>query len=134
MTRWSDDLTKKYQTRRPNKFGAQKVSQGGRTYDSKGEHAFHGMLLLLERAGEIRDIVHHPAAVQLTRYVTYKPDFVWFEIKRQIQVYGEFKGMLGERYRIIKNLWREFGPYPLQEWKRNGERFFMTEEIEGKTE
>lgn len=129
---WHDALSKKHQTRRPNKYGAVKVKDGKNTYDSKGEAEMHGTLKLMEKAGLIKDIVHHPAAVSITRFVKYKPDFIYFEIKRQTFVYVDFKGVMGERFSVICNLWKEFGVLPLQIWKKNGNRMYLHKEIIGK--
>lgn len=124
-------FSKAFQTRRGNKYGAVKVKDGGNTYDSRGEHEMHQTLRLMERAGLIKDIIHHPPAVALTRFVNYRPDFKFYDIKRETFVYVEFKGVIGERYRVIKNLWREFGQVPLQEWHKKGTKLFMTDEIFG---
>lgn len=132
MTSWHESLTKKHQTRKKNKYGAEKIIVGPHTYDSKLEHEMHMTLKLLERSGEIKDIRHHPGAVQLTRFVKYKPDFLIFDIKRNIEIFIESKGFDGERWRVIRNLWREFGPKPLQVWRKSGNRVFMAEEIRGK--
>lgn len=131
MSPWHDELTKKYQTRRGNKYGAQKVTVGRETYDSKGEHEMHGTLTLMERGGLLRDILHHPPAVDITRFVNYKPDFRYFEIKRGTIVYVDFKGLMTERFKVIKNLWKEFGKVPLQIWVKVGGRITMIEEITG---
>lgn len=89
----------------------------------------YAMLQLMVRGGLLKDVVHHPAAVSLTRFVTYKPDFRAHDLKRDILIYIEFKGFLGERFRVIKNLWREFGQTPLQIWMKKNNRIYMAEEI-----
>ena len=43
-----------------NKFGAIKIQIGGISFDSKREAARYQSLLLLERAGEIRNLRPHP--------------------------------------------------------------------------
>lgn len=90
------------------------------------------LLKLMERGKLIKEIVHHPGEVALTRFVSYHPDFRVFDIKRNTIIFIEFKGFYTEVYRIKKNLWREFGPAPLQEWTKKGNRIFLYEEIQGK--
>ncbi len=128
---WHDALSKKHQTRRPHKFGAEKITIGGRTFDSTSEGTFFGLLKLMERGGLIKDPIHHPGRIKLTRFVGIEPDYRWFENKRGIFVFGEYKGHETEGWRIKRNLWREFGEHPLQVWKKEKGRYFMHEELIG---
>lgn len=135
--RWTDalipvDLTKAHQTRRPNKYGAEKVKDGTRTFDSKLEHEMYALLLLMERQKLISNVRHHPAAISLTSRVRFKIDFIVFEKKRQMDIGVEAKGIDNPRWRVIKQLWPDFGPMPMQVWKKAGNRLFMSEEIKGK--
>lgn len=71
-------------------------------YDSQIEVVRHKQLLLLEMAGEIKDIVAHPKFIlqEGFRYkderksvsIKYTPDFQYFDIKRNITVIEELKG------------------------------------------
>jgi hypothetical protein len=132
MTDWHYSLTKKYQTRRGNKYGAEKVKDGTRTYDSKGECEMHGILRLMERAGLVSDIRHHPAAISLTGKVKYKIDYTIFDEKRKRKIGVEYKGFETERFKIICQIWPDHGPFPLQIWSKKGNRIFMVKEIKGK--
>lgn len=128
---WHDSLSKKFQTRKPNKFGAEKVTSGGRTFDSGSEHEMFETLKLMERGGLIKEIVHHPGEIALTRFVSYHPDFRVFDVKRQTYLYIEFKGFKSPEWRIKRNLYREFGKLPLQIWKKEKNRIYLHEEIIG---
>jgi hypothetical protein len=130
---WHDTLSKKYQTRKPNKYGAEKVKIGTRTYDSKGECEFHGVLNLMERGGLINNIRHHPPALHLTGNVNYKIDYIFFDIKRNMDIGAEFKGIMTERFKVICQLWPEHGPIPMQIWAKKGNRIYMVKEISGKS-
>lgn len=71
-------------------------------YDSQIEVVRHKELLLLEMAGEIKDIVLHPKFLLQDgfRYknerksvsIKYTADFQYFDIKRNITVIEELKG------------------------------------------
>lgn len=71
-----------------NKYNAQKVKVDGKTFDSKMEHRRWEQLLLLEQAGEIRNLVFHPV-FQLqpgfshegkqVRAISYEGDFLYEE-------------------------------------------------------
>lgn len=126
------DLSKRHQIRRGNKYGAEKVKDGARTYDSKLEHEMHGLLKLMERAGLIKNIRHHPAAIELIGKVKYKIDFIVFDIKRGMDIGIEAKGIETERFKVICQMWPACGPMPMQVWKKERNRLYMVKEIGGK--
>lgn len=129
---WHHSLSKKHQVRKSNKYGAEKVKDGARTYDSKMEYEMHAVLKLMERAGQVRNIRHHPAAIQLTEHVTFKIDYIVYDTVRATDIGVEVKGMWAERFRVICQLWPEFGPFPMQVWGKRFGKLFMLKEIKGK--
>ncbi len=94
---------------------------GKKAYDSKLERDYHIVLSLREKAGEIRNVRQWPS-VELLPDIRYKPDFYFVECDSGREVWVDTKGVIGERYRIIKKIWRLFGPGVLQEvmQSRNG--------------
>ena len=132
MSAWHDSLSKKHQARRANKFHAVKVKDSHGSFDSKAEREMHSLLMLMEKGGLVSNIRHHPPAVQLTRFVKWKVDWIVFDEKKKEDIYVEFKGKETERFHVILQLWPEFGPGRLQIWTKKGNRIFMYKELEGK--
>ena len=100
-----------------NKYGNVIIKDpvtGKKAYDSKLERNYHKELLLQEKAGFIRDVRQWPS-VELLPDIRYKPDFYFIECESGREVWVDTKGVIGERYRIIKKIWRLFGPGVLQE-------------------
>lgn len=71
-----------------NKYNAQKVKTDGKTFDSKMEHRRWEQLLLLEQAGEIRELKFHPVFElqpkfkhegKMVRPILYEGDFLYEE-------------------------------------------------------
>jgi len=87
---------------------------GKKAYDSKLEAHYHAELLLQERAGLIKDVRQWPS-VELLPDIRYKPDFYFIDVKTGHEIWVDTKGVIGERYRLIRKIWRLFGPGTLQE-------------------
>lgn len=87
----------------PNKYRAKKVTVDGIKFDSKREAARYGELLLLEKAGKIRELKVHPTyklenangAIKFKsgRVAKYTPDFSYFEPGRGVVV-EDVKGVM----------------------------------------
>lgn len=129
MTAWHQALSKKFQARRSNKYGAKRIEVAGESYDSKAEHEMHTLLKLREKAGDIKNI-RRQMVIQLTRFVKWRADFVVFSIKKDQDVIVEFKGLEDARFRVIKQLIREFAPMPVEIWKKQGNRIYLDQEIQ----
>jgi len=56
----------------------------------------------------ITDLDYEPMVYLTRAEIGYRSDFAYMEKGRK--VYEEYKGVPGERWPIIKNLWREYGP------------------------
>jgi hypothetical protein len=92
-----------------NKFHAEAYG----CYDSGLERRRHEYLKLREKAGEIEDVLHHPARVCLDpeAQIHYSPDFSYTEDGRT--VWEETKGgraTSGGRWPTVAKLWRAHGP------------------------
>lgn len=126
---WFSPLTKSFQTRRANKYNAEKIKDGSRTFDSKFEYELFNMLKLMERAGEIKNIRHHPAPIRITPSVSWKADFIVFDVKLNKDVIVEAKGFEGERWRVIRQLLNDLSQFDVRVYKKKGNRIFLHEEI-----
>ncbi len=104
---------------------------GKKAYDSKLERDYHGDLLLRERAGLVSDVEQWPS-VELLPDIRYKPDFKYTNNKNGLTYFVDCKGVLGERYRIIKKLWRLVGPATLLEVHRGARGEWVEKEIKSK--
>jgi hypothetical protein len=124
--------------KKQNKYGA-KRSDGrlekenlGYSFASGLEAAlFTEYLRPLELAGQIRDLRPQP---QLYLEINgerfgYKPDFEAYDLNLGETVWYEAKGAEGERWAMIKKLWRAVGPGRLRVFKGSKTKFRMTEEL-----
>lgn len=123
-------LSKSYQVRRGSKYGAKRVAatetEGG--YRSGLEVEMHATLRLLERSGLIRNI-RREQSIQLTPSISHKIDFVVFNIKRGCDVGIEAKGAEDRDWSLKQRLYNDFGPLPVEVWKKEKGRLMMTKEI-----
>jgi len=100
-----------------NKYGAVKTKIDGYTFDSKKEAKRYRELCLLERAGEISDILVHPKYVlqeafididnNKIRGITYEADFAYIENKSIVveDVKGMITAMAKLKIKIFKRLY-----------------------------
>lgn len=93
--------------RRP-KYGNRKVTDpaSGRTFDSKREYTRWLQLSLLQKAGAISELEHHPPAIELVvngvLVCKYEPDFVYRE--RGERVIEDTKGVRTKEYVLKRKL------------------------------
>lgn len=96
------------------KFGNKKVEVYGYSFDSKLEASVHQILLLMEKAGEISNLRHHPGTVFLSAArIRYQPDFTFMRVASGVQEWAEAKGFPGPRWPTQKKMWKHYGPGPL---------------------
>lgn len=104
-----------------NKFNAKKIRDcnGVVVADSKAERDFllH-YLALREKAGEIKDITKWPT-VKMTPFISWKLDYSYIEVDTGELIYTDVKGVEGERFRILKNLWKTVGTTTLEIAKKD---------------
>lgn len=109
---WKDTYGK-----RGGKYGIQRVEdKDGRQFASGLEREYFHELKIREMGGEISGIVKEPQIyfeINGVRITGYKPDFSYFDIRMNEQVWDETKGEAtdkGEGWRIRQKLWRAMGP------------------------
>jgi hypothetical protein len=114
--------------RSTNKYGARRTVALGRHFDSRAEADRGVELTLLEQAGEIQDLVFQPR-LELEPGIFYKPDFGYTEKGRP--VFEDFKGVVGDRFRLIVKIWRNHGTAVLRITKRDrrSQSFKIAQEI-----
>jgi hypothetical protein len=103
----------------------ERVHHAGHSFMSQFEARLYDGLLIMEKAGVIKDI-ETQVRVSLTRAgIGCIPDFRVFDLELMEPVYHEAKGFETERWQIILKLWRCYGPGRLVIWKsqRDGTPF-----------
>ena len=105
---------KTYKIKR-SKYGNKKITFNGMTFDSQKEFNRYGELMLLQRAGRIKDLQRQVPYVIIPpqkdgrgrvifRETKYIADFVYFDRDRNRWVVEDVKGVKTEVYRIKKKL------------------------------
>lgn len=104
--------------KKKHKFGAQRVKTPGQSFDSKLEHAVYQILLLRERAGEIRNI-RSQVTLRLTKAkIGYRADFTFEDCATGATVACEAKGDYPNSiWDLKKRLYKFYGPFKLEIWK-----------------
>lgn len=95
-----------------NKYHAVRTCGYGSKIESERAHE----LALLVRAGTISELHEQPRVFLTAAEISYRPDFCYVE--NGVIVWEEVKGVEGERWRIVKKLWKYYGPGPLRVMRR----------------
>ncbi len=103
-----------------SKFRAVKAEFRDRMFDSKLERDRAIELTALMDSGHISDLKFQVTYTLSKAQITYKPDFVYTEDGREIA--EDAKGIETDRFKIIKKLWKAYGPCPLRITKRRNGR------------
>ncbi len=112
-----------------NKYGRTKVKKLGYTFDSKLESAVHDILLLREKAGEIRNIKQQVNVHLTAARILYKPDFSYELVETGETEYVEAKGMVTPVYAIKRRLWIHYGAGKLYIYKGSHTKPYLDEII-----
>lgn len=124
--------------KRTNKYGARKTKSGDRTYHSALEASVNGVLLLRERAGDIRILRRQDRVLLVvpSRYIfgkfetfDYRPDFKCEDTKTKEEFWVEAKGLDLPVWRMKKKLWKMVGPGRLEIWQGSAAKPFLAETI-----
>jgi hypothetical protein len=96
-----------------SKYGNKKVVYRGETFDSQDELARYMELLLLEKAGEIKDLERQKVFIlapavrikgKMRPALRYKADFAYVDVKTGKPVVEDKKGAVTDSYRIKRHL------------------------------
>lgn len=92
---WVRDQIEQATTKKPAKYRNRKVTVDGITFDSKREAARHAELVLLERAGEIRELKRQPVfelhGAKGTKVGRFTPDFEYVDAATGARVVEDVK-------------------------------------------
>lgn len=121
--------------KKKHKYGAEKVkSASGYSYASKLECSVHAMLVLREKAGEIKILQIQPVVkIELppgsgNRWGC-RPDFKCLDIASGKEFYVEAKGLECDRFKATRFIWIAAGPAPMELWKGTHQRPVLVEII-----
>ena len=109
-----------------NKYGARKTTIDGISFASKLEADVYCHLLLLKKSNVIANIELQPTILLTAAKISYKADF---RVRWGNEVWIEAKGIETDRWRLIKRLWKYYGPGMLQVYKANKRGVYLDEEI-----
>jgi hypothetical protein len=112
------------------KFGNQKTERDGHWFDSKLEGALYQELKLLEKAGEIEGLHHHPGTVFLSEArIQFRPDFTFIRKATGLREWAEAKGYQDAKWPLKKKLWLHYGPGHLHIYGGSHARLRLIETI-----
>jgi hypothetical protein len=112
-----------------NKYGAKRTTIAGQSFPSRVEAAVFQLYALRERASEISDLTRYSTVFLSDARISYKPDWSYIDLGTGLRNYVEVKGVETERFRLIKKLWRAYGPGPLEIWKGSWQKPYLSEVI-----
>lgn len=112
-----------------NKFKAKRINLAGRSFASKNEANCYTMLKNMEAAGEIKDLKCQVSVYLTAAKILSKPDFKYFDVALNQEVWAEYKGFETDVWRIKRRLWMFYGPGILRVYKGSGDRIRLHEEI-----
>ena len=114
---------------RRNKFNSRRVVFDGQSFPSMLEGALWTHLKLLEYGGKLRDVTRQPTVFLTKAKISFKPDFMAYDVELGKDVYYESKGVETERWRMIKKLWEYYGPSILRVYRGTHRRLTLAVEI-----
>jgi hypothetical protein len=120
-------LTKSFQTRR-SKYGAKRAEHNGQGFRSGLERDVYATLLLMERAGKIKNI-RREQSIQLTPSIKHKADFVVTDAATGEDYAIEAKGATCPTWSLKRRLYIDFGPLKIEIWKKQSNRLGVDEVI-----
>lgn len=89
----------------------------------------HDILLLREKAGEIKEIQQQINVHLTLAKILYKPDFAYTDCATGETIYVEAKGMDTQTWRIKLRLWKFYGPGTLEIWRGSYNKPFLDETV-----
>lgn len=111
--------------RKKNKYGSERTNG----FDSKLEDSVYKILRFREKAKEIHSLRCKHSVIFTDANIHWCADFSFYEAKTDELLFCEAKGARTARYVIIEQLWRVYGPAPLQIWIGHWTSPFLSETI-----
>lgn len=84
-----------------SKYGNKKVVIDGITFDSIAEGDRYSELRILEKIGEIKNLLCHQK-IRLESGITFKPDFIY--IQNNLLIAEDYKGCITTDYKLRRKL------------------------------
>lgn len=121
-----------------HKYKAKRTTINGKSFPSQLEANLYATLLRLEEKKEIKDLQLQDSVLLVDakkpiNRIRCKIDFKATHCVSDMPVWFEAKGIETDRWRLVKKLWRAFGPGRLEVWKGSGKSLFLAEVIERET-
>jgi hypothetical protein len=131
MTTWltAKQFREKYGKKNKQKYNAQKTVIDGESFPSKFEAAGWRIFKALEASGAIRDLSRYERVRLSDAGIPYKPDWSYTDVGTNQKRFVEMKGVETDRFRLIKKLWKAYGPAPLEVWKGTHKRPYLDQTI-----
>lgn len=111
-----------------NKYGAKRTFHDGYTFGSMLERAVYDILKLRLAAKEIIKIDCQVIVYLTPARISYRADFRCWENETD-HFFVEAKGCRGERWMIIRKLWKVFGPTRLEVWEGRHNKPYLSNTI-----
>lgn len=115
---------------RLSKYGAVRTSG----FASKLEKAVHDHLVILEKAGILKDIKCQQHVKLTAADIVYIADFSAIECATNRLIYYEAKGIQTDVWKIKLRLYRHYGQHPLRIFCGTSRRILLQEEVIPKNE
>ncbi len=110
------------------KYGNKPTVVGSQRFASKLEARVYFHLKFKEDHGLIRDLKLQPSVSMSLAGIKCRPDFVYLTQDGSI-AYAEAKGCETDRWRVVKKLWRVYGPGTLEVYKASRRGVYLAETI-----
>lgn len=135
MGEWisAKEFREKY-AKKKNKYSAHKTVIEGEHFPSKLEAAGWVEFRRRERIGIVRELVRYERVYLSAAGITYKADWSYVCCETGEKRFVEMKGVETDRFRLIKKLWKAYGPAPLEIYKGTHKNVYLHKTIipEGK--
>ncbi len=120
--RWSPEQLADFQARtkpaqvaspKASKYSNERIELNGETFDSRAECSRYQHLLIMQRAGMIKDLTRQVSFVladavkingKVKRALTYRADFAYTEVNTGKKIVEDKKGALTHEYKIKRHL------------------------------
>lgn len=111
------------------KYRSKRVNYEGHSFASQLEAAVYNLLLLREKAGEVKEIQHQDHVYLTKARICYIPDFKFIDLKTNEESWAEAKGFETSDWKIKKKLWKFYGPGKLEIYKGSSKKITLSEVI-----
>jgi len=111
-----------------HKYNAKKTVVEGQSFPSGLEARTWTYLRVLEQQKELTELSRQATVTFPIVDIKYKADMKYTNKKGQT-VWVEAKGMEGDRWKIIKKIWKALGPGDLEVYKDRGNGLYLAETI-----